>query len=99
MFLLSEQLLQPSDLLLLQISDEEDDEISASIERYISSWGALTLVRPIRQAGRKWSRRMPNPFDDPSTSTDQDEEEAELEGLEEAASAVSSDPSGCPCSC
>jgi len=42
---------------------------------------------------------MPNPFDDPSTSTDQDEEEAELEGLEEAASAVSSDPSGCPCSC
>jgi hypothetical protein len=53
MFLVSEQLLQPSDLLLLQISDEEDDKISASIERYISSWGALTLVRPIRQAGRK----------------------------------------------
>ncbi len=79
--------------LLLQVSDEEDDEMSAT--RHISSREALTPVRPIRQAGRKWGRRMPSPFDDPSTSTDLDEEEAELEGLEEAASPVSSelDPS------
>jgi len=79
--------------LFLQVSDDEDDEMSAT--RHISSREALTPVRPIRQAGRKWGRRMPSPFDDPSTSTDLDEEEAELEGLEEAASAVSSelDPS------
>ena len=79
--------------MLPQVSDEEDDEMSAT--RHISSREALTPVRPIRQAGRKWGRRMPSPFDDPSTSTDLDEEEAELEGLEEAASAVSSelDPS------
>lgn len=38
-----------NDLLLLHI-DEEDDEISAT--RYIASREALTLVRPIRQAGR-----------------------------------------------
>ncbi|DBB03781.1 hypothetical protein WJX82_003590 [Trebouxia sp. C0006] len=76
-----------------EVSDEEDDEMSAT--RHISSREALTPVRPIRQAGHKWGRRMPSPFDDPSTSTDLDEEEAELEGLEEAASPVSSelDPS------
>ncbi len=89
----TKQLLQPVSRLCLQVSDEEDDEMSAT--RHISSREALTPVRPIRQAGRKWGRRMPSPFDDPSTSTDLDEEEAELEGLEEAASAVSSelDPS------
>jgi len=81
---LSWQLLQPDSLLFLQVSDEEDDEMSAT--RHISSREALTPVRPIRQAGRKWGRRMPSPFDDPSTSTDLDEEEAELEGLEEAVS-------------
>ena len=38
---------------------------------------------------------MPSPFDDPSTSTDLDDEEEELQPLEEAPSAVSSelDPS------
>lgn len=76
----------------MQVSDEEDDEISAT--RYISTREALTPVRPIRQ-GRKWGRRMPSPFDDPSTSTDLDDEEEELVPLEEAPSAVSSelDPS------
>ena len=52
----------------------------------------MTPVRPIRQA-QKWGRRMPSPFDDPSTSTDLDEEDQEP--LEEAPSAVSTklDPS------
>ena len=98
MFLLSWQLLHPigspaSNILHLQVSDEEDDAILAS--RYIFSRKALTLVWPIRQAGRKWGCRIPSPFNDPSTSRDLDKEEAELEGVEEAASAVSSklDPS------
>jgi len=95
LFLLSGQLLWPSNSLLLQVSDEEDDEISAT--SYNSLREALTLVLPITQAGRTWGCCIPSPFDDPSTSTDLDEEEAsaELEGVEEAASAVSSelDPS------
>ncbi len=48
--------------------------------------------------GKSGAAAQPSPIDDPSTSTYLDEEEAELEGLEEAASAVSSelDPSKLP---
>jgi len=88
MFPLSGNLLQPDDILFLQVSDEEDDEMSAI--RHISSREALTLIQPIRQAGRKWGRRMPSPVDDPATSIYLDDEGEELEGKEEAASAVSS---------
>lgn len=79
-------MLQPYNLLLLQV-DEEDDEISAT--RYISSMEALALMRPIRQAGCKWGRSMFSPFDDPYTSTDLDKEEAVQEGLDEIASVSS----------
>ena len=75
----------------MQLSDDEDDEISAT--RYISSREALTPMRPGR-GGRRWGKRMPSPFDDPASSADLDDDE-EQQGLEEAPSAVSSelDPS------
>ena len=79
---------------LMQISDEEDDEISAT--RYIASREAPTPVRPVR-GGRKWGKRMPSPFDDPASSADLDDgdDEDEQQSLDESPSAVSSelDPS------
>ena len=78
----------------MQISDEEDDEISAT--RYIASREAPTPVRPVR-GGRKWGKRMPSPFDDPASSADLDDgdDEDEQQSLDESPSAVSSelDPS------
>ena len=49
MVLLSGQLLWPSNSLLLQVSDEENDEISAT--SFNSLREALTLAVPIRGAG------------------------------------------------
>lgn len=76
---------------VLQVSDDEDDEISAT--RYIASREAPTPVRPIR-AGRKWGKRMPSPFEDPASSADLDngdDEEEEQQSLEESPSTVSSE--------
>ena len=58
------QLLQPvgllaSDLLLLQVSDEEDDEVLAS--RYISPGEALGRASP-GKAGREWGCNVSSPF-------------------------------------
>lgn len=78
---------------MTQISDDEDDEISAT--RYIASREAPTPVRPVR-GGRKWGKRMPSPFDDPASSADLDDvDDEEEQSLDESPSAVSSelDPS------
>lgn len=77
---------------MVQVSDDEDDEISAT--RYIASREAPTPVRPIR-AGRKWGKRMPSPFEDPASSADldngDDEDELEQQSLEESPSTISSE--------
>lgn len=84
-------------VLQTEDSETEDDEISAT--KYIASREALTPARQPSRA-RKWGKRMPSPFDTPTSAPDAEEAKGqeEEEDLTEAPSCASSDfdPSGNP---